>query len=152
MQPSGTPGSDVLQAWESSFLSELPHQVRDAMLRDVFVVTVPAGQPIYQPFETPRLLIIASGLARVKMVSREGREATLRYAGGGQVVGLPNAVKLVLAKLCRCSGSAARAERFGPLSADAVKPRLCDAHGVAQGAARVGTHCATQPTVPLTPR
>jgi CRP/FNR family transcriptional regulator, cyclic AMP receptor protein len=81
--------SASLAAWESSYLAELPPEIRDEMLHDAFVVTVPAGQAVYEAFGSPRLALLHRGQARVKIVSEEGRAATLRYAGPGQVIGLP---------------------------------------------------------------
>jgi CRP/FNR family cyclic AMP-dependent transcriptional regulator len=81
-----------LTAWESSYFAELPHEIRNALLRDAFIVTVPAGQAIYEAFGPPRLALLHRGQARVKVVSKEGRAATVRYAGSGQVIGLPAAI------------------------------------------------------------
>jgi CRP-like cAMP-binding protein len=78
-----------LAAWESSYFVELPHEIRDEMLHDAFVVSIPAGQAIYEAYGAPRLALLHWGQARVKVVSKEGRTATLRYAGPGQVIGLP---------------------------------------------------------------
>lgn len=81
-----------LAAWESSYFAELAPPIRHAMLRDAVVVTVPAAQPIYEAFGPPRLALLHHGQARVKVVSRDGRVATVRYAGPGQVIGLPSAI------------------------------------------------------------
>lgn len=88
----GRPHPASLAAWESSFFAELPHEIRNAMLHDAFIVTVPAGQPIYEASAPPRLALLHHGQARVKVVSKEGRAATIRYAGPGEVIGLPAAI------------------------------------------------------------
>lgn len=80
------------EAWESSYFSTLSVDVRNAMLRDAFVVNVPAGGSINEASGPPRLFLMHSGQARVTVVSREGRAATVRYAGPGQVLGLPAAI------------------------------------------------------------
>lgn len=79
----------VVIAWESSPFAELSHEIRDAMLHDAFVVTVPASQPIYEASDPSRLALLHQGQARVKVVSKEGRAATVRYTGPGEVIGLP---------------------------------------------------------------
>lgn len=79
-------------AWDASYFSELSTEVRNTMLRDAFVVNVPAGQSINGPSGPTRLFLMHSGQARVTVGSNEGRAATVRYAGPGQVLGLPSAV------------------------------------------------------------
>ncbi|MER6936108.1 Crp/Fnr family transcriptional regulator [Nocardioides sp. NPDC127514] len=80
------------QAWDSSYFSVLSPEVRHAMLRDAFVINVPAGHTINAPSGPPRLFLVHSGQARATVVSRDGRAATVRYAGPGQVLGLPAAI------------------------------------------------------------
>ncbi|MFC9833659.1 Crp/Fnr family transcriptional regulator [Rhodococcus sp. NPDC127530] len=80
------------EAWESSYFAALSTDVRNAMLRDAFVVNVKAGGAINGASGPPRMFLIHSGQARVTVVSREGRAATVRYAGPGQVLGLPAAI------------------------------------------------------------
>jgi CRP-like cAMP-binding protein len=93
MQQLGSgPRNASLNAWEASYFSVLPADIRNALLHDAFVVTVPAGHSIYEPFEPPRLALLHYGQARVTLMSSEGRAASLRYAGPGQVIGLPAVV------------------------------------------------------------
>jgi CRP-like cAMP-binding protein len=86
------PSDDALAAWENCFLAELPLELRDLLLNDAPVVTVPAGEAIYRAHEPPRFALLHRGLARVKAVSPQGREATLRYASSGQILGLPSLI------------------------------------------------------------
>ncbi|GAY08027.1 Crp/Fnr family transcriptional regulator [Pseudonocardia sp. N23] len=88
----GGPPAATVTAWESSYFAALSADFRDAMLCDAFVVTIPAGQPIYEAFGVPKLALLHRGQARVKMVSKEGRAVAVRYAGAGQVIGLPAAI------------------------------------------------------------
>jgi CRP-like cAMP-binding protein len=90
--PQGRVNSQLLKAWESSYFASLPHTLRNAILRTAFTVSVPAGRPIYEANGAPRLALIHSGQASVKVVARSGRAATVRYAGPGQVIGLPSAI------------------------------------------------------------
>lgn len=83
---------ELLAAWRDSYLAGLPGAVREEMLEGAFPVRVPAGEPIYTANDPPRMALIRSGLARVFAVSRHGRQATIRYARHGQVVGLPAAI------------------------------------------------------------
>ena len=80
------------EAWDNSYLAPLSAEVRNVMLRDAFVVTVQAGRMINGPDSPPRLFLLHSGQARVAALSKEGRAATVRYAGPGQVLGLPAAI------------------------------------------------------------
>ncbi|WP_326565174.1 Crp/Fnr family transcriptional regulator [Amycolatopsis rhabdoformis] len=84
--PSGS-----LEAWRHSHLAELPDEVRTAMLAEAVVLTVPAGNVLGED-SRPTLALIHSGLTRVVLSGPDGRTATVRYAGAGQVLGLTSAV------------------------------------------------------------
>lgn len=83
---------EVLQAWASSALARLPEYARDKMIGGMLMVTVPPRSTVVEAFGAARVGLIISGQARVKVTSRDGREATVRYIGPGQVVGLPAAI------------------------------------------------------------
>ena len=87
-RPSATSAS--LKAWNASYLRQLPSDIRDDLLSDAFVVTIPAGSPIYAAYRAARFVLIHTGRARVQAQSLDGRSATIRYAGPGQVIGLPS--------------------------------------------------------------
>ena len=78
--------------WQRSHLAELPVEACSAMLAGSFVVTIPAGSPIGQPNGPATLALIHSGLTRVELTGPDGRTATVRYAGAGQVLGLTSAI------------------------------------------------------------
>ncbi len=78
-----------LEAWDSSYFAELPLPIRNLMLRDAMVLSVPGGDIIYEANRTAKLALLHHGQARVNVVSKDGRTATVRYAGAGQVIGLP---------------------------------------------------------------
>jgi CRP-like cAMP-binding protein len=84
--------SRSLEAWRHSHLAELPDEAREAMLADAFVVTVPPGNPIGEPGGCEALALIHSGLTRIVLAAADGRTATIRYAGTGQVLGLASAM------------------------------------------------------------
>jgi CRP/FNR family transcriptional regulator, cyclic AMP receptor protein len=81
-----------LEAWRHSHLAELPDEARAAMLADAFVVTIPAGNQIGEPNSDAVLALIHSGLTRIVLRAPDGRVATVRYAGAGQVLGLASAI------------------------------------------------------------
>lgn len=58
--------SSTLRAWESSYFTSLSPEIRNAMIHDAFVVTVPAGHAIYEAFGPPKLALLHHGQARVK--------------------------------------------------------------------------------------
>jgi CRP/FNR family cyclic AMP-dependent transcriptional regulator len=91
-----------LDAWRHSHLAELPDEVRTAMLADAFMMTAPAGTPIGEPGNGAVLVLIHSGLTRIVLEAPDGRMATIRYAGQGQVLGLPS----VIAGSSPCNGYA----------------------------------------------
>jgi CRP/FNR family transcriptional regulator, cyclic AMP receptor protein len=74
-------------AWDSSPLAGLPAGARDALLASSVVVRVPAGQSIGATFA-----LVHFGHVRVQWATLGGRTATIRYAGPGQVLGLPSAI------------------------------------------------------------
>ncbi|MHA7223962.1 Crp/Fnr family transcriptional regulator [Arthrobacter sp. RHLT1-20] len=81
---------NVLEAWNRSYLKQLPDDIRDLLLGEAVTVTIPAGNTIYAAYGTARFGLIQRGRARVQALSEDGREVTLRYAGPGQIVGLPS--------------------------------------------------------------
>ena len=82
----------ALASWNASYLRDLPNDVRDQLLADAFVTTVPAGEAIYSAFGDARFVLISSGRVRVQALALDGRAATIRYAGAGQIIGLPSTV------------------------------------------------------------
>jgi len=81
-----------LEAWRHSHLAEFPDEARDAMLAEAVVLTIPAGNPIGDPGGCETLALVHSGLTRVVLSAPDGRMATVRYAGAGQVLGLSSAM------------------------------------------------------------
>jgi CRP/FNR family transcriptional regulator, cyclic AMP receptor protein len=70
------------------FLSELPQDVADRLVAGAIRITVPAGALIYRDGESPRVIVVMSGLLRVFLRSADGRQVTVRYARDGDVAGL----------------------------------------------------------------
>ncbi|MFI5610309.1 Crp/Fnr family transcriptional regulator [Amycolatopsis sp. NPDC051903] len=81
-----------LRAWQASPLAPLPVSVRDSLLGSSVVVHIPAGQSIGEAYAGPTFALVHSGHTRVQLVTADGRTATIRYAGEGQLLGLPSAI------------------------------------------------------------
>lgn len=91
--PGKTPHREAsLAAWEASPLAGLPNEARGALLDGSVVVRVPAGQSIGEAHAGPTFALVHFGRVRVQWATPGGRTATIRYAGAGQVLGLPSAV------------------------------------------------------------
>lgn len=70
------------------FLQALPHEVADRLLAGSIRIDVPAGSVLYREGDSPRVLVVASGLLRIFLRSAEGRQVSVRYARSGDVAGL----------------------------------------------------------------
>jgi CRP-like cAMP-binding protein len=87
--------ASVAAAWEDSLMASFPPHVTEALLEDAAEVTVKAGEVFYrgaQHVETMILALIADGLVRTFVQAENGRRVTIRYAGPGEVVGVPAVV------------------------------------------------------------
>ncbi|MEZ5101780.1 MAG: Crp/Fnr family transcriptional regulator [Thermoleophilia bacterium] len=83
------------EAWRASFLAELPRRVAASLLDAAAEVDVAAGSVVYRgtlPGEAAPLVLVVEGLLRVFVSSPQGRQATIRYATPGDVLGLPAVV------------------------------------------------------------
>ena len=75
------------KALKKSFLSDFPKAALDSLLSDANRLDVPAGSVLYREMEFPRVGLVINGLARVFLVSSEGRQVTIDYLRPGEVVG-----------------------------------------------------------------
>jgi CRP/FNR family transcriptional regulator, cyclic AMP receptor protein len=82
------PDAEVVDVMRRSFLGGLPSPVVDALLADGERTDYPAGSTVYREGSAPRAALVVSGLLRVYMTSREGRQVTVRYARGTDVLGI----------------------------------------------------------------
>ena len=78
---------DVAEALAKSFLGRLPSEVVDPLLADQVRLDYPAGTTIYRGGEPARALLMVSGLVRIYVTSREGRQVTIRYGRPTDVLG-----------------------------------------------------------------
>ncbi len=77
------------KALEASFLSTFPADALEELLGDALRLDLPAGSVPYRESGLPRAGLVVSGLVRVYMTSREGRQVTVRYARPGEMLGVP---------------------------------------------------------------
>jgi len=80
--------ADVVTALAGSFLGPLPPDVVGELLSGGPRSEYPAGTTIYRPGSSPRTLLVVRGLLRVYMSSPDGRQVTVRYARGCDVLGI----------------------------------------------------------------
>ena len=83
------PDPQLLAAAGNGPLADLPPSARDQVLRACTVFRADAGQRFYQPGRLVGMHLVLSGLVRVAMSSREGRQLTIRYARTGDILGAP---------------------------------------------------------------
>lgn len=79
------------EAWEASLFGEFPEDARGLLLERAQERAFASGESIqHLSGEVPGLVfLIVDGLARIYFRSESGREMTVRYAGLGEIVGLP---------------------------------------------------------------
>jgi CRP/FNR family transcriptional regulator, cyclic AMP receptor protein len=80
------------RAIASSLLSELPEPLRARVLADALPVELPAGGTIYREEGDPRCVLITAGLVRIVVSAPDGRSLTIRYAGAGELLGVPTLI------------------------------------------------------------
>jgi CRP/FNR family transcriptional regulator, cyclic AMP receptor protein len=78
---------DVAEALAKSFLGRLPSEVVDPLLGDQVRLDYPPGTTIYRGGEPARAMLMISGLIRIYVISREGRQVTIRYGRPTDVIG-----------------------------------------------------------------
>jgi CRP/FNR family transcriptional regulator, cyclic AMP receptor protein len=78
---------DVAEALAKSFLGRLPSEIVDPVLADQVRLDYPAGTTIYRGGEPARAMLVVSGLIRIYVTSREGRQVTVRYGRPTDVIG-----------------------------------------------------------------
>jgi CRP/FNR family cyclic AMP-dependent transcriptional regulator len=89
----GAVAPDLTQrAIASSLLGDLPAPLRAQVLADALPVELPAGGTIYREEGDPRCLLIVAGLVRIVLSSPDGRSLTIRYAGAGELLGVPTLI------------------------------------------------------------
>lgn len=93
----GSPGAieasqEAELAWKNCYLADLPAPLSALLLDESMVVEVePADLMLRWGSQTndSAIYLVLAGLVRVYLVGPEGRQATVRYATHGDVIGLP---------------------------------------------------------------
>lgn len=84
--------SSAMEAWDGSFLASLPERASRALMDTALELEAASGQIIYHEVHEPGsafMALVARGVIRVYVSSRDGREVTIRYAKRGDVLGIP---------------------------------------------------------------
>jgi CRP/FNR family transcriptional regulator len=90
---SGVAAPDPTQrAIAASLLAEIPAALRTRVLANALPVELPAGGVIYRDGGEPRCLLVVAGLIRIVLSSPDGRALVIRYAGAGELLGVPTIV------------------------------------------------------------
>lgn len=121
----------VREGLREGFLSTLPEDAAEQLLAEAIRMTVPAGAMIYRSDETPRVIVVVSGVLRVFLSSADGRQVTVRYARSGDVAGLA----LVVAGPAPTSIQAMTTASVVALRVDALRCLLASDPGVARACA-----------------
>jgi CRP/FNR family cyclic AMP-dependent transcriptional regulator len=121
----------ALQGLRSGFLLALPREAAERLLAEAIRINVPAGAVIYRGDESPRLIVVITGMLRVFLTSADGRQVTVRYARGGDVAGLA----LVVGGPAPMSIQAVTSSLVVALRVDALRALLATDPGVARACA-----------------
>jgi CRP/FNR family cyclic AMP-dependent transcriptional regulator len=116
---------------EDGFLFALPRSAADRLLAEAIRINLPAGALIYRDEESPRLIVVVTGLLRVFLTSPDGRQVTVRYARSGDVAGLA----LVIGGPAPMSIQAMTSSLIVALRVDTLRAQLASDSGVARACA-----------------
>jgi CRP/FNR family transcriptional regulator len=116
---------------QEGFLFALPRSAAEQLVADAVRISVPAGALIYRDEESPRVIVVVSGLLRVFLSSADGRQVTVRYARSGDVAGLP----LVVGGPAPMSIQAMTGSSVLALRAETLRSLLASDPGVARACA-----------------
>jgi CRP/FNR family transcriptional regulator len=81
-------GDLAAEGLRDGFLFAIPRDAAEVLAADAIRISVPAGSLIYRDEESPRVIVVITGLLRVFLSSADGRQVTVRYARSGDVAGL----------------------------------------------------------------
>jgi CRP/FNR family transcriptional regulator len=82
----------VAQALSRTFLAYLAPDTKREILAGGIRLDVPAGSVVYRDEDAPGVALVVAGLIRVYLTSNDGRQLTVRYARGGDLLGVPTAI------------------------------------------------------------
>ncbi len=78
----------VADGLQDGFLFTLPTDAAERLLTEGIRISIPGGALVQGDEDSPRLIVVVSGLLRVFLSSPDGRQVTVRYARRGDVAGL----------------------------------------------------------------
>ena len=84
--------ADVATAVQRSFLRRLRPEIAADLLEGQAILDLPADTIFYREGGAPRVFLMMSGLVRLFLVARSGREVTVRYCRPPDVIGTALAV------------------------------------------------------------
>ncbi len=113
------------------FLSALPPEAAERLITEAIRINVPAGALVYRDDESPRVLVVVTGLLRIYLSSPDGRQVTVRYARSGDVAGLA----LVIGGPAPMSIQAVTSSLVVALRVDALRALLATDPAVARACA-----------------
>jgi CRP-like cAMP-binding protein len=76
------------EIWQRSFLRDLSPAERAELQAGAVIKSISPGTRFYHPLRPAPVMLIRSGLARIKVLSVDGRAATIRLGGPGQFFGI----------------------------------------------------------------
>jgi CRP/FNR family transcriptional regulator, cyclic AMP receptor protein len=79
---------EVDDAFARSFLAQLPAELAGTLREEGERVDYPAGTTVHRAWSDPQAGLVVRGLIRVYLSSPGGRQVTVRYARGGDVLGI----------------------------------------------------------------
>jgi len=79
---------ELLGAFNASSLRSLPEASRDELLRGVRLVDFARGDQSHPEGVTPDPALVVSGLLRIFIAARDGRQITVRYVRSGELIGI----------------------------------------------------------------
>ena len=79
----------VREVVAKSFLAEFSEDLQERVLSDALLVDIPSFSTAYREYEPARLVFVLTGLLRVCITSREGRQISIAYGSPGKLLGAP---------------------------------------------------------------
>lgn len=89
MAHSESIADQVEDAWKHSYLADLPAPLAADLLAGTRAETVEPPEVLLGGSSKRDLILIIDGLVRLYLRGKDGRQVTARYAGHGEIIGLP---------------------------------------------------------------
>jgi CRP/FNR family cyclic AMP-dependent transcriptional regulator len=86
--PQKASANDIDEAIADSILAQFPPKLLKTLEQEAIRVNFPAETTMYYEQDEPACGLVIRGLIRVYMTSPDGRQITVRYARGGELLGI----------------------------------------------------------------